>query len=47
MVPVNNLFTLDHVPSKNKYDRKTWAAELEEQVYTIGRVRDTRWVASL
>ena len=43
---MDKLFTLYHASPKNKYELKACATELEEQLYAIGRVLDTRWVSS-
>lgn len=43
---MDKLFSLYHASPKNKYELKACAAELEQQVYAIGRVLDTRWVSS-
>lgn len=43
---MDKLYTLYHASPKNRYELKECASDLEEQLYTIGRVLDTRWVSS-
>ena len=43
---MDKLFTLYHASPKNRYELQDCAKDLEQQVFTIGRVLDTRWVSS-
>ena len=42
---MDKLFTLYHASPKNRYELQDCAKDLEQQVFTIGRVLDTRWVS--
>lgn len=43
---MDKLYTVYHASPKNRYELKECANEIDEQLFSIGRVLDTRWVSS-